>query len=351
MVVGMAAPASAADNPTWKSAFITLFNDYMGKLVRPEGYDYTAVFYCPAKLVNSTTTEYMSIFFSKTPVISIGDHFYYDTMSCVVTGVSTYYVTYAKRYFLKLDYIRNGVSASGWFGYYISSVSTASIEGMYDVGVTEPWIYDIEVPLPNSSALQALIIEALSKNESDYTADSWQQLNAALTSAQNLLASSYYTQTQVNEALEKLNNAMNSLVLRPSTSGLVDLLNTAKSIQNNNYTDASWSDLQAAIEVAETLLSFSSYTQVQVDSALGRLNNAMNSLVAKPAEPPPEPKPPVILERDYALIGTGEVTPFINGYETIFLNNALTVLPIIIGLFTVLLGIFLIRKIFRIIMR
>lgn len=217
--------------------------------------------------------------------------------------------------------------------------------------MTAPWIYDIEVPLPDSSALQALIMEALSKNESNYTADSWQQLNAALTTAQNLLASSYYTQAQVDEALAKLNNAMNSLVLRPSTSGLVSLLNTAKSIQNNNYTDASWSDLQAAIEVAETLLSSSSYTQVQVDSALGRLNNAMNSLVAKPAEPPPEPKPPVILERDYALIGTGEVTPFINGYETIFLNNALAVLPIIIGLFTVLLGIFLARKIFKIIMR
>ena len=65
----------------------------MGTTVRPDGYDYMAVFYVPAKLVSSTSTEMIAVFLSKTPVISIGDHFYYGTMSCVVTGVSTYYVT------------------------------------------------------------------------------------------------------------------------------------------------------------------------------------------------------------------------------------------------------------------
>jgi len=238
-------------------------------------------------------------------------------------------------------------------GYYVENYSTASITGTYTFDAGYDWIINVvkTSPLPDTAELETALNNAKSITNDNYTADSWQALQAAIQEAETLLNSGSYTQAQVDEALAKLNNAMNSLVLRPSTSGLVDLLNTAKSIQNNNYTDASWSDLQAAIEVAETLLSSSSYTQVQVDSALGRLNNAMNSLVAKPAEPPSEPKPPVILERDYALIGTGEVTPFINGYETIFLNNALAVLPIIIGLFTVLIGIFLARKIFKIIMR
>lgn len=75
---------------------------------------------------------------------------------------------------------------------------------------------------------------------------------------------------------------------------LTEKIATAKNIENDNYTDASWKKLQDTITEAETLAGEETVTQQQVDDMVSKLSDAISGLlknkITEPVAPPKDEK-------------------------------------------------------------
>ena len=133
------------------------------------------------------------------------------------------------------------------------------------------------------SALRELYNEmALVENEG-YTTGAWENFQAALDRALEVL-SSEATQEQVDAAARSLQSAFDSLELEyvaPDLSALRAAYAAAKDVANENYTDESWTAFETARNAAKTILDKEGlgYTQEDVDDAVSALIAAQEALV------------------------------------------------------------------------
>ena len=133
------------------------------------------------------------------------------------------------------------------------------------------------------SALRELYNEmALVENEG-YTASAWENFQAALGIALEVL-SSETTQKQVDLARDGLQSAFDSLELEyvaPDLSALRAAYAAAEGVTNENYTDDSWTAFETARALAKRILDSDGlgYTQEAVDEAAGDLIAAQEALV------------------------------------------------------------------------
>lgn len=121
-----------------------------------------------------------------------------------------------------------------------------------------------------------------------YTPESYTALQEALNLAKEVLESEEVTQTQIDEALLKLQAAVAGLQQIPSQvdkSRLQTKYDAYIIIQQGNYTDDSWKAFQTALAVAKAVLDNPDADQDMVDSALKTLEDAHGYLVEKPQEP------------------------------------------------------------------
>ena len=150
----------------------------------------------------------------------------------------------------------------------------------------------------DKSKLQAAITEAEKLQESDYTAASWSAFQTALTAAswsafqtalaaaRQMLDSETASQTQVDDALTALDNAVKALEKAPAPvvdkSELQAAITEAEKLQKDDYTAASWSAFQTALAAAKTVAEDEGASQIQVDDALTALDNAVKALEKAP---------------------------------------------------------------------
>lgn len=127
--------------------------------------------------------------------------------------------------------------------------------------------------------LNALITEAESKVEADYTPNSWAAFQESLKNAKAVQADEDAGTSQVNAAAQALEEAMKTLTPRVDTSKLTALVVQAKEIEQGNYTDESWDALQKAIAAAEEALDNPNLSQDDISGQEGNLQNAINGLV------------------------------------------------------------------------
>ncbi len=133
------------------------------------------------------------------------------------------------------------------------------------------------------SALRELYNEmALVENEG-YTASAWENFQAALGIALEVL-SSETTQKQVDLARDGLQSAYDSLELEyvaPDLSALRAAYAAAEGVTNENYTEESWTAFETARALAKRILDSDGlgYTQEAVDEAAGDLIAAQEALV------------------------------------------------------------------------
>ena len=127
--------------------------------------------------------------------------------------------------------------------------------------------------------LNALITEAESKVEADYTPNSWAAFQESLKNAKAVQADEDAGTSQVNAAAQALEEAMKTLTPRVDTSKLTSLVAQAKEIEQGNYTDESWDALQKAIAAAEEALDNPNLSQDDISGQEGNLQNAINGLV------------------------------------------------------------------------
>lgn len=136
---------------------------------------------------------------------------------------------------------------------------------------------------PNSvEELRKKIAEANEKiNEDGYTEDSIQTLANEIPNAQHILDNEqYFTQDQIDSETETLDNLIKGLV--PITTDLEKLIEEAKTIDPDKYTDESGNNLKTAIDDAEKALEDkSNLTLDKVKELTKNLKDAIDGLEEK----------------------------------------------------------------------
>ena len=146
--------------------------------------------------------------------------------------------------------------------------------------------------------LSGLIEKVQKLNKADYTVDSWNNLEAAYNKALEVLENTTATQEQVDKACDDLDRAINALVKAPIVADKTELLKAieaAKDLVEKDYTSESWKTLQDALDAANKVVANKDATQEEIDAAVDAINDAIDKLEAKPAEPekPIEPEKPM----------------------------------------------------------
>lgn len=131
----------------------------------------------------------------------------------------------------------------------------------------------------DKTALKAAVDAAVNE-QGNYTDDSWNAYQTALTAAQNVLKNGDATQAAVDAALENLQNAQKALkeIEGVNKDDLQKAVETAEKIEQGNYTEESWNAFQTALTAAQKVLDDENATQTEVDEALKKLNAAQTAL-------------------------------------------------------------------------
>lgn len=135
----------------------------------------------------------------------------------------------------------------------------------------------------NTATLEATIAKAEGLKEADYTADSWKAMRTELTSAKAALEAKE-SQDAVDAAAASLQASIDALkAATPAESEDVDtaalekVIATAKGLNKNDYTAATWTTMQAALTNAEKALE-AKESQTSVDEAAKTLQAAIDGL-------------------------------------------------------------------------
>lgn len=127
-------------------------------------------------------------------------------------------------------------------------------------------------------------------NNGVYTDESWAAFDQARTNAADVLADPYADQDAVDAAKEALEEAYGSLDEIPDApvdkTNLQTLYNQYVSMEQGNYTDASWKVLQDALSAAKEVLDNDEAEQADVAAAEKAITDAVGQL-----EENPEPQP------------------------------------------------------------
>ncbi|ANY73765.1 hypothetical protein BBD41_14930 [Paenibacillus ihbetae] len=141
----------------------------------------------------------------------------------------------------------------------------------------------------DKSALQNRVDELEAENlaEENYSKDSWDAFQAALTHAEEVLQNPAATQKEVDEALQALNEARDGLradkTELEATVNEIDNFMTSGGYDENNYTSESLTPFKDALQNAQDVLSKPDATQQEIDEANQALREAYENLVTKDA--------------------------------------------------------------------
>ena len=116
--------------------------------------------------------------------------------------------------------------------------------------------------------------EANSKQEEDYTADSWKALQQALQEANKVLVDENAMQKEVDDAANKLQEALDNLVTAVDKSLLQAFVEYVSGLDSNKYTEATWKTFETEFNEANAVLKDANTTQEQVDNAYNQLVKA-----------------------------------------------------------------------------
>ncbi|KAB8290925.1 family 16 glycoside hydrolase [Bifidobacterium avesanii] len=157
------------------------------------------------------------------------------------------------------------------------------------------WLAVAAKQVADKTVLKAAVDAAATRNEADYTADSWKAFAAALKIAQDLLANEDAAQSDVDAAVAALFDAEAKLVEaeQPAPTVNKDVLNAllaaAGKLAEKDYTADSWKPFSEALAAAKKVAADDAAAQADVDAAVAALAKAQGELVA--AAPEPEPTP------------------------------------------------------------
>lgn len=148
--------------------------------------------------------------------------------------------------------------------------------------------------------LESLIEECGSLAKGDYTTGSWTAYEAALKTAQALVAYEGADTDMLKNALDGLSNAKNNLtkgVSASTKSVLNSLINIAKSYSEENYSEASWKKFSKAVAALQDAVSDTETSIDEANTAIKAFQAAQAGLTATLMV-----KPDIILKSEFEAI-------------------------------------------------
>lgn len=134
-------------------------------------------------------------------------------------------------------------------------------------------------------------IDAAEKlDKSAFTAVSWNAMSDALSAAKTVQANDAATDDAIAQALNALNSAVANLAAKATDeakSALADLIESAGTVKNDGYTDASWNDFQTALDEAKQVAASEDPSASEVASAVDKLKATQDALTKKSTEGKP----------------------------------------------------------------
>ncbi len=131
---------------------------------------------------------------------------------------------------------------------------------------------------PDTTAIDEAIAKAKDVKEGDYSTQTYNALQTALKKAEDTLGIYKVTQSQVDTALEELNNAYNALTA--DETALHDAVAKAKGYAETEYTPNTWNALQSVIKEAEALMGTGAKQSV-IDAMKTKVDTAVAQLVKR----------------------------------------------------------------------
>ena len=136
----------------------------------------------------------------------------------------------------------------------------------------------LEAKPTDKVALGNLINEANDLNELDYTPKSWAAFEEALKAANDANAKTPISQTEVDDALAALQNAIDALLPPADKTALDAEFTKYGSLKENDYTPKTWDELQLAVAGASAVLADVNATTEEVENATAILKKALDDL-------------------------------------------------------------------------
>ncbi|MBE6836051.1 MAG: hypothetical protein E7515_07375 [Ruminococcaceae bacterium] len=135
----------------------------------------------------------------------------------------------------------------------------------------------------DKSALAEAIAQgkAITENETEaakYTQESLAVLENALTAGDIVYENTKASAEQIAQATQAILDAINNLKREANKDTLQDLIDEAKQIDQDDYTDDTANDLQDAIDNAEDVINNPDATPEEIADAIEQLENAINNL-------------------------------------------------------------------------
>ena len=138
----------------------------------------------------------------------------------------------------------------------------------------------------DTTELKKAVLEAEALTGDVYTEESFAAMEQALAQAKAVLENPAASQSEVDDAVNALRQAMDALALKQTESGsaadteeLEKAIHKAEGLDKSNYTQKSYSALEKALKEAKKVLADSKATQEKVDKAAKALNDAIAALV------------------------------------------------------------------------
>jgi len=139
----------------------------------------------------------------------------------------------------------------------------------------------------NTALLLSAIAQAEELNQEDFTPRSWAEVMRALASARTIVINPDATQAQINDAADRILDAINNLeeVEVPEViikDALIAAITTAENLVQADYTPQTWMQVMRAIATARAILGNPGATQGDIDFATANLLTAINGLIPRP---------------------------------------------------------------------
>ncbi len=137
----------------------------------------------------------------------------------------------------------------------------------------------------DKAALAAAIAAAQSKNEADYTPNSWAEADLAnvISAAQVVYDDGNATDEQVSGAITALTEAVAKLAAKADKTALNQAIATLPTVAEEAATSASWAAYQDALSAAQGVAADDNASQANVDTATNNLLAAIDGVTGLPA--------------------------------------------------------------------
>ena len=138
----------------------------------------------------------------------------------------------------------------------------------------DPKLYSVNC---DRSELDQLFMAIEALNSDDYTEESWNQLMSVVQDVNSQLTEGY-TQELINVLIVQLETAINQLVLATDYQSLIELLEVAKAIDGQTYTEESIEVLNQVIHEATEMIAAHNSQQNEVNQMVDRLQESHQSV-------------------------------------------------------------------------